>query len=379
MSYTYSVANSATQYLAVGQTATETFTITADDGNGGTVDQLVTVTITGTNDAPTVSAVVDGTLTEDASAPTLSTTVSVDFNDVDLSDTLDYSFVKSSGTLGGTLTLPSSNDSGAGAAGSVSYTYSVANSATQYLAAGQTATETFTITADDGNGGTVEQLVTVTITGTNDAPAITVGASDSASANLTESNIGLTATDTLTVTDVDVSDLVTPSVFAVATTGPTGGLSNATLLAMMGVAPSPVDTTTTTTAQLTWTFNSGSEAFNFLNTTDTLELRYTIRATDDSLAFDDQLLTITITGTNDAAVITGTTSGSVTEATSSNPGIPDGQRRPAGHRRGQHERRVPGGGLKHCQRQRLRHVYALVERRVDLHVEQCECSRGSPQ
>ena len=77
--------------------------------------------------------------------------------------------------------------------------------------------------------------------------------------------------------------------------GLTGGLSNETLLAMMSVAPSPVDTTTTTTAQLTWTFNSGSEAFNFLNTTDSLELRYTIRATDDSLAFDDQFVTITIT------------------------------------------------------------------------------------
>ena len=322
VSYTYSVANSATQYLAAGETATETFTVTADDGNGGTVDQLVTVTITGTNDDPTVSAVGNGTLTEDASAPTLSTTVSVDFNDVDLSDTLDYSVVKSSGTLGGTLTPLSSNDSGAGAAGSVSYTYSVANSATQYLAAGQTATETFTVTADDGNGGTVDQLVTVTITGTNDAPTITVDADDGASANLTESNIGLSATDTLTITDVDVSDLVAPSVFAVSTTGPTGGLSNATLLAMMGVAPSPVDTTTTTTGQLTWTFNSGSEAFNFLNTTNTLELKYTIRATDDSLAIDDQFVTITITGTNDAAVITGTSSGSVTEATSGNPGIP---------------------------------------------------------
>ena len=42
-------------------------------------------------------------MTEDASAPTLSTTVTIDFNDVDLSDTLDYSVVKSSGTLGGTL------------------------------------------------------------------------------------------------------------------------------------------------------------------------------------------------------------------------------------------------------------------------------------
>ena len=39
MTWTYTVANSATQYLAVGETATETFTVTIDDGHGGTVDQ----------------------------------------------------------------------------------------------------------------------------------------------------------------------------------------------------------------------------------------------------------------------------------------------------------------------------------------------------
>ena len=203
VSYTYSVANSATQYLASGQTATETFTVTIDDGNGGTVDQLVTVTITGTNDDPTMSAVGNGTLTEDASAPTLSATVSIDFNDVDLSDALDYSVV-SSGTLGGTLAPLSSDDSGAGAAGSVSYTYSVANSATQYLAAGQTATETFTITADDGNGGTVDQLVTVTITGTNDDPTV----SAVVNGTLTEDASAPTLSTTVSVdfNDVDLSD-----------------------------------------------------------------------------------------------------------------------------------------------------------------------------
>ena len=37
MGWTYSVANSATQYLAVDQTATESFTVTISDGHGGTV------------------------------------------------------------------------------------------------------------------------------------------------------------------------------------------------------------------------------------------------------------------------------------------------------------------------------------------------------
>ena len=87
--WTYEVANSATQYLAAGQTATETFTVTIDDGNGGTVDQLVTVTITGTNDDPTITVAgtdAHGAVTEDAAAPTLSDTGTIAFNDIDLID-----------------------------------------------------------------------------------------------------------------------------------------------------------------------------------------------------------------------------------------------------------------------------------------------------
>ena len=44
----------------------------------------------------------------------------------------------------------------------------------QYLAKNQTKVEQFTITLDDGNGGTVDRTIEVTITGTNDAPVLTV-------------------------------------------------------------------------------------------------------------------------------------------------------------------------------------------------------------
>src|SRR5947207_3174747 len=88
--WTYQVSNAATQYLAAGQTATEKFTVTISDGHsGGTVDQLVTVTITGTNDAPTITVAgtdADGAVTEDATTPSLSDTGTIAFNDVDLTD-----------------------------------------------------------------------------------------------------------------------------------------------------------------------------------------------------------------------------------------------------------------------------------------------------
>ena len=44
--WTYTVSNAAVQYLALNQTATESFTVTISDGQGGTVDQVVTVTVT---------------------------------------------------------------------------------------------------------------------------------------------------------------------------------------------------------------------------------------------------------------------------------------------------------------------------------------------
>ena len=57
-------------------------------------------------------------------------------------------------TLGGTLTAVVSDAATGAGDGTVTWTYAVANAATQYLAVGQTATETFTVTIDDGHGGT---------------------------------------------------------------------------------------------------------------------------------------------------------------------------------------------------------------------------------
>src|SRR5262249_50721571 len=66
-------------------------------------------------------------------------------------------------------------------------------------------------------------------------------------------------------------------------------------------------------SDFSWTFTSGMSgdgAFNFLADGETLVLKYTLKATDDSGVLasnsDTQIVTITITGTNDAPDITGT-------------------------------------------------------------------------
>ena len=187
----FSVGNDLTQYLAAGETVTVTYTITVTDDSGTGTDsttQDVTVVITGTNDTPTIAVVdVDGAVTEDASTPNLTDSGSVSFAEIDDTDLISSSVAFNGTTTTGpavpsglasalnsalTLTQTGNND------GSVAWDFSVDNDLTQYLAAGETVTATYTITVTDDSGtGTdsATQEVTIVITGTNDAPTITNG------------------------------------------------------------------------------------------------------------------------------------------------------------------------------------------------------------
>jgi VCBS repeat-containing protein len=126
----------------------DSFTILIDDGNGGTAEQVVSVTVTPVNDAPTASATNSVTTAEDNS----SAATSIGANDVD-GDTLTYSTKPGFGP----------------ANGSVSYNQ-LAGTFTYTPAANYNGSDSFTIVVDDGNGGTAEQVVSVTVTPVNDAP-----------------------------------------------------------------------------------------------------------------------------------------------------------------------------------------------------------------
>src|SRR5207244_526406 len=95
------------------------------------------------------------------------------FTDVDLSDVHSVGTVTPSAGALGTLTAGVTTDTtGSGLGGVITWNYSVPAGAVEYLAAGQTKVETFTFTLSDGHGGTVDRTVSVTITGTNDAPIL---------------------------------------------------------------------------------------------------------------------------------------------------------------------------------------------------------------
>ncbi|MFY3956812.1 VCBS domain-containing protein, partial [Achromobacter xylosoxidans] len=88
--WTYVLDNNSAkvQALAEGQKATDSITVTVDDGNGGKATQVITIDITGTNDAPTIGGTATGTVKEDG---TLVTTGQLTKTDVDTNDTHTWS------------------------------------------------------------------------------------------------------------------------------------------------------------------------------------------------------------------------------------------------------------------------------------------------
>ena len=185
VTWNYSVAASSVEYLAAGQTKLETFSFNVLDGQGGSVARTVSVTITGTNDAPLVAVVdITGTVTELITpAGNLTDTGTITFTDVDLNDAHSVSVITASGGALGSLTASVTTDTtGSGLGGVVTWNYSVAASSVEFLAAGQTKIETFSFNVLDGQGGSVARTVSVTITGTNDAPVLLAAATPSLTA-----------------------------------------------------------------------------------------------------------------------------------------------------------------------------------------------------
>ncbi len=187
------------------------------------------------------------------------------------------------------------------------------NGAYEDLAVGETREDsiTYRITdelVDANNQGFDTATANIIIHGVNDAPIISVGGSDSAAETVIESNSGLSTGGTLTVHDVDLTDVVEASVVSVVSSdndSDPATPNNTTLHGMLTLnpqAPAPVLDDSEDTDTLSWTFDSGNEAFDYLATDEYLTLDYTVRALDDNGAYDDQTVTITIDGTNDAPI-----------------------------------------------------------------------------
>jgi VCBS repeat-containing protein len=165
-SYTYA-PNAAANGLAAGETAQDVFTYTASDGSQSDSATL-TVTVNGTNDAPTITGgdfsgsaeeLPDGDPGENSAVHTDSGAIT--FSDVDVSDTHSASFTPQSAFYLGTFSLDPVDQMG----DSVGWDFTVSDAALEGLSEGEVRIQTYTIQVSDGHGGTDSQNVTITITG----------------------------------------------------------------------------------------------------------------------------------------------------------------------------------------------------------------------
>ncbi|WP_150756361.1 beta strand repeat-containing protein, partial [Pseudomonas fluorescens] len=308
-------------FLSTGETISFSYTVVATDdsgtGNAVSAPQTVTITLTGTNDQPTLT--IDdptGAMNEGNGAATLSDSGTLSFADLDSSDTVTVSqsanddLVWSGGTLGAAQAAALVAGFSVDQAG---WTYSSSENL-DFLSAGETISFSYTVVATDdsgaGNAVSAPQTVTITLTGTNDQPTLTI---DDTIGAMNEGNGAATLSDsgTLSFADLDSHDSVTVSQSANNDLVWSGGTLGAAQAAAL-VAGFSVD-------QAGWTYSS-SENLDFLSAGETISFSYTLVATDNSgagnAASATQTVTITITGSNDAPVLsfaTGNEAGAVQE------------------------------------------------------------------
>ncbi|MCZ8404285.1 VCBS domain-containing protein, partial [Achromobacter xylosoxidans] len=264
----------AIQQLGAKEHLTETFTVTSADGTTG----KVVITINGTNDAPTISGTATGAVKEDG---TQTVTGQLAKADVDVNDKHTWSLNNDGKGQYGTFTLDQSGK----------WTYVLDNNSAkvQALAEGQKATDSITVTVDDGNGGKATQVITIDITGTNDAPTIGGTATGAVKEDGT-----LVTTGQLTKTDVDTNDTHTWSI-------------NNEGKGQYGTF------TVDQNGKWTYTLDNASTKVQALKEGETVTdtIKVTVDDGHGGTAVKD--ITVTVTGTNDIAKITGQSTGAVIE------------------------------------------------------------------
>ena len=249
------------QGLALDETQDVVIQVTATDAHGATAVNDVTITVTGTNDAPTMAAgegaAVEDGATVDVDLSLLGDDVDSDNNGTNLIYTIIGILAEGGASISGsTLTFDPGSDF-------------------QNLALGETRDVVITVQAEDAHGAATTADITITVTGTNDAPTM-VGAVGAAQEDGGSINVDLSAFGA----DVDSDDDGASLSYAI-TGAPTEGTA-----AIIGT---------------TLTFDPGVE-FQDLGAGETRDVTVTVEVTDSNGATTTEEVTITVTGTNDAPV-----------------------------------------------------------------------------
>uniref|UniRef100_A0A8J7AE96 FG-GAP repeat protein n=1 Tax=Desmonostoc muscorum LEGE 12446 TaxID=1828758 RepID=A0A8J7AE96_DESMC len=274
--FTYN-PNGKFEFLAATATANDSFTYTISDSKGGTSTATVNLTINGVNDVATITGTATAAVTEDTTTPNLTATGSLAVNDVDAGENIFNTTVTSAISNLGNLTITQ-----AGA-----YSYSVANSAVQYLGAGQTKAETFTVKSVDG---TASRDIVITINGVNDNPVANNNSGIGFTTN--EDTPFTTANVLVNDTDVDNGDVLT--ITNLNTTGTLGLVTN--------------------NGNGTFSYNPNNK-FESLNNGQTATDSFSYTIADGKGGTSTATVNITINGVTDVPVLTTISAESLTNIT----------------------------------------------------------------
>ena len=347
-SWTYSIQVAA-QALAAGQTANDSFTITSADG---TASRTLKITLNGANDVAVLGGTINGSLTEDQASVTGTLTI----NDPDAGQST-FQTLSASGSYG-SLSLGSNG----------AWTY-LTGAAAQALDANESVTDTFLARSSDGSAS---QTISISITGVNDAPVVALPLADQTAKqnevfslaiagtfsdpdgtsltysvsvlpawlsfangvfsgtpgvnDLNSSVITVTATDdrsTSVLTSFTLSAVATNHDAVISGSGSASVNEDAAILSgslsVVDIDPGQAFFTATTlsgsagsfsiTSAGAWTYTP-SAAAQGLAAGSTVIDNFTVFSVDGSAS---KTLAITVNGANDVPVISGTSSGSISE------------------------------------------------------------------
>jgi VCBS repeat-containing protein len=345
ISWHYNPAVADLDWLRQGDTLTLTYVAQVDDGHGHVGAQDLVITITGTNDVPTIDAATNpSSIAEvigDSHAqdiPQVDGTISI--TDQDLGDTLTVSvagnatasYTPNGGVAGALPAENSVNVAALIASGAISFDpltsdgeqqtigwhYNPAAADLDWLRQGDTLTLTFVAQVDDGHGNVGAQNLVITITGTNDVPSIDAATNPTSIAEIIGDSHAQDipqVNGTISITDQDLGDTLTVSVAGNATASytPNGGVAGAlpaensvnvaALIASGAVTFSVLPNSTGEQQTIGWHYNPAAADLDWLRQGDTLTITYVAKVNDGHVDSNTQNLVITITGTNDVPSI----------------------------------------------------------------------------
>jgi VCBS repeat-containing protein len=306
--WAFSAPDKSFDYLAAGEQLVLKYNAVLNDTAGESFTQPITVTITGTNDAPVTTIIgsqfvrrsiatrIEGIVVSDADAGSLETITLT--------------------TTRGTVTATAI--SGATVAGAGTKTLTVSGTVAQVNAtlvslaytSATTGADTVTVSTSDGTANNTQVIpVTVNTTAVH-APLVLPGSNIAASfvetVGVTGSATNLTASGILLFSDADIPNTHTSTVSSVVASGVTTGLAaNATVKAWLAKG-TLIEPNGVTLGSAPWAFTAPDKSFDYLAVGETVTLSYVMTLADNAGGSSPQTIAVTVTGTNDGPVLTTT-------------------------------------------------------------------------